>query len=165
MQPKANAERPHGGATVIVGCRLPFGYVLQTYVMREEDERMTGGGVRRVAVARKTGHTFRLNGNRVRIGQTADWIIANGAGLTRGIPEEVWQAWLNDHKDEPIVKNGVIFAHSRENEVRAMAKDFRQQPTGLEPYNPTNDPRKPRAPRGETVVGELQKGDKDEEAA
>ena len=169
-QPKANAEKPSGGATVIVGCRLPAGYMLQTYVMRDEEERVPGGGSRTVQVARKTEHSFRLNGNRVRIGQTADWIITpgqqgTGAGLTRGVPESVWEAWLKDHKNEPIVKNGVIFAHARENEVRAMAKDFRKQLTGLEPFNPKDDPRKPRAPKGETVVGELQDGNKDEEVA
>lgn len=165
MQPKANAERPHGGATVIVGCRMPWGYWLEPCLKRVEQERTSGNGVRDVEVGRKSGERFRLNGNRVRVGQTPDWIIANGAGLTRGIPEEVWEAWLKDHKDEPIVKNGIVFAHSRENEVRAMAKDFRKQPTGLEPFNPKDDPRKPKAPRGETVIGDLQQADKDEEAA
>ena len=162
---KPNAERPKGGATVTVGCRLPFGYVIETYTMRDERELVMGGGSRDVKVARKTGHRFELNGNRTRVGQANSWIIANGAGLTRGVPEDVWEAWLKDHKDEPIVLNKVIFAHSRENEVRAMAKDARKVPTGLEPFNPKDDPRKPKPPKGERVVGELEDGDRDEEAA
>lgn len=153
-----------GAATVVVGCRLPFGLVLQTYVLVAASEAVMGGPARDFQIARKTPHRFVLNGNRVRVGQERTLEIVNGAGLTRGIPAEVWDKWLEDNKNEPIVKNKLVFAHSRETEVRAMAKDAKEIRTGLEPFNPDGtDPRKPKPPAGERVVGELQKGDPDKD--
>lgn len=160
---RANAEDKNartGTATVIVGCRIPFGLVLQTYMMVAASEAVMGGPARDFEIARKTSHRYVLNGSRVRIGQDRSWEIVNGAGLTHGIPEEVWNKWYEDNKNEPIVKNKLVFAHAKEVEVRAMAKDARSIRTGLEPYAPDGtDPRKPKPPAGEKVIGELQKGD------
>jgi hypothetical protein len=151
-----------GAATVVVGCRIPFGLVLQTYVMVDASESVMNGPGRDFKIARKTPHRYVLNGNRVRVGQDRRWEIQNGAGLTAGIPADVWDKWYEDNKNEPIVKNKLVFAHARQVEVVAMAKDAKQIRTGLEPFNPDgSDPRKPKPPAGDRVIGELQKGNAD----
>lgn len=167
IETKSSAEDKNvatGAATVVVGCRLPFGVVLQTYLMVAASEAVMGGSAREFRIATKTGHRYVLNGNRVRVGAERAFEIVNGAGLTRGIPADVWDKWYDDNKNEPIVKNHLVFAHKREVEVRAMAKDFKSIRTGLEPYNPDGtDPRKPKPPAGERVIGELQKGNTETE--
>lgn len=151
-------------ATVVVGCRLPFGLVLQTYTMVDAKETVMNGPGRDFQIARKTGHRYVLNGSRVRVGQERTFEIANGAGLTRGIPADVWEKWLEDNKDQPIVKNKIVFAHAREDRVRDLAKEASHIRTGLEPYNPDGtDPRKPKPPAGERVVGQLEKGEADKD--
>lgn len=151
-------------ATVVVGCRLPFGLVLQTYKLVDASESVMNGPARDFKIARKTGARFVLNGSRVRIGQERSWEIANGAGLTYGIPADVWDKWLEDNKDTPLVQNKIVFAHARVNEVKAIAKDASQIRTGLEPYSPDGkDPRRPKPPAGEKVVGELEKGNAKED--
>lgn len=164
---KAAAENSNGRtntATVVVGCRLPFGLVLQTYTMVDASESVMNGPARDFQIARKTGHRYVLNGSRTRIGQDRSWEIVNGAGLTYGVPADVWDKWYEDNKNEPIVKNKIVFAHARVGEVKAIAKDASHIRTGLEPYDPKgNDPRKPKPPAGERVVGELQKGNTEKE--
>lgn len=151
-------------ATVIVGCRIPFGVVLQTFVMTDASEAVMGGPTRDYQIARKTRHRYVLNGNRVRVGVDRPWEVVNGAGLTRGIPADVWDKWYADNKDEPIVKNKLVFAHAREHEVKAMAQDAKAIRTGLEPFNPDGtDPRKPKPPSGDRVIGGLEKADTSKE--
>ncbi|EMB4114254.1 MULTISPECIES: hypothetical protein [Serratia] len=95
---------------VTVGCKLPNGLVLEV-----------------------DGHQQAVAGYRGE-----DVRIIGGYGLTP-VDKELWDAWLKIHKDQPYVKNGVIFAQDNGNSARAQAKEQEKLKSGLDPL-PQNNP-------------------------
>lgn len=53
-------------------------------------------------------------------------------GLTHGVPEALWKAWLEKHKDHPLHLNGLIFASASENKARAESKERKGLKSGME---------------------------------
>lgn len=146
--PVANATRPASGTdTVICGCKLPHGIKLQRFIETEQQEDMMGGGKRIVKVYRPTNETFRLNGTALPLlrdpGREYPLII-NGTAYTFGVPADLWHAWHETMKNEPMVTQGLVFAAAQQSDVDAMARDSRDQPTGMEPISPQGDVRMPR---------------------
>ena len=66
--------------------------------------------------------------------------VIGGFGITEGVSEEFWKAWLDKHQDMPFVKNGFIFAHSNNNSLKAEIKEKAKEKTGLEPLDPSKKP-------------------------
>lgn len=50
----------------------------------------------------------------------------NGFGLTHGVNKDHWDAWLAEHKDLAIVKNGLIFANEKESDVQAESSEKKE---------------------------------------
>lgn len=93
-----------------VGCKLANGLIL--------DLKMGGENVR---------HT--LNGaNAAR--------IVGGHGITENIPTEFMEQWLKKNARHPAVVNGSIFMHGDTKSVESMARERRDQETGLAPIDP-----------------------------
>lgn len=59
-------------------------------------------------------------------------IVGADHGITHDVPEALWQAWLEQFKDSKLVKGGFIFAHKAEKEVKAQAKDKKDNKSGTE---------------------------------
>jgi hypothetical protein len=103
--------------SVIVGCKLPNGLLLQV-----------------------GEQTIRINGNaRYNMPHPKRPVlntdIAEGDGLTM-VDKGFWDKWYADHKDYGPVKSGHVYASvGRENAV-AKAKDTKENTTGLEPLDP-----------------------------
>lgn len=66
--------------------------------------------------------------------------IAGGFGLTEGVDAEFWKAWLEQNKNMPFVKNGFVFAHTKESSLKAETKEKAGEKTGLEPLDPNKKP-------------------------
>lgn len=94
---------------VTVGCKLPNGLVLEV-----DGKQAIISGYR---------------GEDVR--------IIGGYGLTQ-VDKELWDAWLKTHKEQPYVKNGVIFAQDNGNSARAQAKEQEKVKSGLDPLPQDN---------------------------
>lgn len=102
--------------TVTVACKLPMGLHL--------DDADSKTGVRtRWATLRGFSTPFGVFPENV----------AHGVGLTHGVDANKFQAWMETHKDSPLVANGLVFAHTRPNEVVAKAKDEAGRKSGFEP--------------------------------
>lgn len=112
---------------VTVGCKLPNGLVLDV----EGKQAIVAG--------------FRGEGVR----------IIGGYGLT-AVDKELWEAWLEIHKEQPYVKSGVIFAQDNGNSVRSQAKEQEKVKSGLEPLSQNNPA--PGIKRDDEVMNQANKG-------
>ncbi|AOF18146.1 hypothetical protein BED35_05975 [Yersinia enterocolitica] len=85
-----------------VGCKLPNGLVL------EQD-----------------GYQVELNGSNSSL-------VFGGYGLTEGIDKDAFDKWLSVHKDQPYVKNDLVFAQAKTNSAQAKASENAKVKSGLE---------------------------------
>ena len=126
---------------VTVACKLRSGLLLRTFRKERFQRPVIGGGMREVDEFLPTGQQYRVHGNTAPFAQQL--LDAEGEpinmeqsfALTHNVPKAFWELWLEQNKDSEIVKKGLIFAHSKPLEVRAMAKEFRDQKHGLEPID------------------------------
>lgn len=105
--------------TVVVYCKIPNGYHLT------------------VKDAAGVDHTYRINGP-LNKKQQPDAPVIFGHGATR-IPKEFWEEWLAEHKELEPVKREHIFATAKPQDGKAMARERKDNRTGLEGI----DPKKP----------------------
>jgi len=89
--------------TVTIGCKLPNGIIMQQ------------------------GET------RVRInGWNNNEIAGLSHGITREVPESLWDAWSKEHAESKLVTSGIIFAESGEKRAVDKAKDEKEKKSGHE---------------------------------
>ena len=131
MDPRNTTVDASGTKTVIIGCKLPHGYVL---------ELVTPHAFETSTMPAPTGPRVELAGaNSLRIARTNphDHVYA-----TTEVPQEFWDKWvaMNPH-NEPL-KKGMIFVAANAAQARGEIKDRQGDiKTGLEPINPDGDKR------------------------
>ena len=140
--------------TVSVACKLPNGVILRGFRFETFQRPVIGGGMREVKEAVQTGEVFKINGNAAPYAQPL--LDAEGNpiqleqsfAITRDVPKDFWDRWLEQNKDTPMVKHGLIFAApaAKPLELRAAAKAHRDNRHGLEPIDTHPDAKDPRNP-------------------
>jgi hypothetical protein len=146
-EPTKMAEQVgHGkgsSATLTVACKMPHGILIAEERKVTKVEVVMGGGVRDVIEYQLTGKQFKINGYSVpTVDPAAPPMSLRGSfALTHNVPRDVWERWFESNKDNPIVKNGLIFASDGEHSARDQAKDHAKEKNGLEPLDPKNLPR------------------------
>lgn len=91
--------------TIVVGCRLPHGIILDHPLDPRVQVELKG-----------------LNGSQI-IG--ADY-------MTNVIDAEFWGVWSQVHKDSPLLKSGALYAVKDESSAKAKAKELKDEKTGFE---------------------------------
>lgn len=89
--------------TVTIGCKLPNGIF------------MDAGETR-----------LRING------WNNNPIAGLAHGITRDVPETLWDAWRKEHAESKLVTNGIIFADLSEKRAIDKAKEQKDQKSGHE---------------------------------
>jgi len=97
-------------ATVTVGCKLPNGLIIE------------------------------MGDKRVTLKGANSSVIIGGHGITENVDKELFDAWMEKNKELHFVKEGHLFAHEKEVNVKAQAKDRAKQKTGFEGLNPDDKP-------------------------
>lgn len=154
VEAPAVKTEPKGKRTVIIACKFNTGVVLQ--LCRKTDYVEEGlNGSRKRERWDKFGETYTVRGPAI----AADNVLLpkgmkrpsleGGYALTPGIPADFWAEWLVQNKDNPIVVNGMIFAHESRDQVEGMAADREELRSGFEPIVPDSDPRIPKSARPE----------------
>jgi len=142
------AEKAKSGETVSVGCKLPNGLILRLQELVEIDYPIMGGGVKTVKEWRPhpTAPTFTVFGNRAKgaEGEEPPCLVVGGYAITPNIPKDFWDEWVKQNKDLEPVKQNLIFAHEKADNVRGISRDQKALVTGLEPIRPGKDPRIPK---------------------
>lgn len=142
------------GAKVTVGCKLGVAY-FDIQLSRKErifEQNMQGG--REVDVYARFGPTVRLRGTAYPRGTVPDGFpdkpkIVGGAAMNPGVDKEFWDAWVEQHKLDPLVINGFIFANENDDFVTGQARETVEVTSGLDPLKPDDktDKRIPRSTR------------------
>lgn len=89
--------------TVTIGCKLPNGIF------------MDAGETR-----------LRING------WNNNTIAGLDHGITRDVPESLWDAWSKEHAESKLITNGIIFAEVSEKRAIDKAKDQKDNKSGHE---------------------------------
>lgn len=133
-------------ATVTVACKLPNGLFLD--LMGEEEIEMmpsNSGPVKQVRrqllkrqFVRGVAAERRLdrgddNGKPIEHGGLD--IVQGGYGLTFDVDASFWDAWLAQNQNYPPVKNGLIFATTKD-KAASRAREQEEIRSGLEPIDP-----------------------------
>lgn len=128
--------------TVTVGCKIPNGLMLQIYNMVDHDEPVFGGGVRVVKRAVQVGPRIKINGPARYMGQELPHDIKGGCGLTYGVDADFFAKWLEQNKDAPYVRNGLVFAQptGKPGEIESQIRDHKKLKSGMEPLDLENLP-------------------------
>ena len=143
------------GAKVIVASKLPHALLLH---VDEPHENLvnTPSGSRTVVEYRKGHVQVRINGNAYPVGIPPEGFrekpdMSGGYALTYDVDKDFWDAWMGQHKTDPMVVNKLIFACEKIDTTRGKTKEWASLRTGFEPIDPNGDPRSPRKIPGSGV--------------
>lgn len=128
--------------TVTVACKLPNGLRLRVFKPTTVSEPVMGGGTKEVTRYDQDGADVVVRGTATPAG-VALVNSLSGYALTT-IDADFWAKWKEQNKDHDAVKNGLIFASAKPDEVKGVAKECEKVRSGLEPLSPKDDPRTPR---------------------
>lgn len=169
MAEQQQQQAPKSARTVVVACKMPNGMILH---LQEEytDHEQTPNGVRDVKRHRKIGDGVFVAGCAMPVGvpNPPKKSIVGGYALTRGVDAEFWTKWLEQNKDAPYVRNGIIFAMPSRDAAEEKADEQEAIKSGLEPLDPTFTtakdgtivPADPRYPKQLSGVSAIHTGDR-----
>jgi hypothetical protein len=135
----ANDQAARSSDTIIVGCKLPHGYIMEMIPKPNENFQ-----------APPAGERIRLNGANSVPSDSPIHVNPRILGYGRTtVSRHFWESWLamtkerNGGRDIEVVAKGFIFAEPKEADFRAHARDGLPEATGLEGLNPIakNEPR------------------------
>lgn len=125
---------------VTVGCKLPAGMHLTLWKMEKGSEAVMGGGVREIERAVPAGR-ITIRGSARKVNEMASLSeIAFGYGITPNVDADSWNEWVKHNKSGDAFTKGFVFAHAKQADVVAQARDGEKLRSGLEPIDPTNLP-------------------------
>jgi hypothetical protein len=127
------------GRKVNVACKLPNGLLLRLFLMVPRSEA-TPTGSRNTIVSEQIGPTVRLNGFARAWGVIPDYPIIGGYAITKNVPKEFFDTWLEQNKHAPFVKNKLVWAYEQLDKVEGQAKEWKDTKSGLEPLDPNKLP-------------------------
>lgn len=94
--------------TVLIGCKLPHGLILD--------------------------HPLDVS-KKVELAGLNKAIIIGADCATTPVDGEFWETWKTVHNDHPAIKSGAIFEARTTEEVKAKAKELKEEKTGFEPMS------------------------------
>lgn len=133
---------------VTVACKVPCG--LEIYLNRKEsyDEETMQGSRQRVRYV-PTGKAVIIRGPAQPNGQAPRGYVrptvSSGYALTPGVDAEWFEKWMDQNKLNPLVTEGMIFAHGSRSGIQGWARENDARLSGLEPINPDGDIRMPKS--------------------
>jgi len=137
---------------VVVACKIPNGLVLQLQTKVDRWEDGLGGpakktyntfGGRRYVVRGPAYPVGTLPKNFSKFRPTP--MIEGGYAITRGIPKDFWEQWLEQNKMAAYVQapdgaeHGMIFAYDDLDSVVSAAREQEELLSGLEPISTDED--------------------------
>lgn len=131
---------PQYTGTVTVACKLPNGLILRLFKMEDVREQ-TPTGVRTIQQARQFGQSYTVRGPRIPFGSLPNFMIIGDYALTSNIPRDFWEEWLDQNQELDCVRNNLIYANEKPDNVADWARDHATVVSGLEPIDPSKPPR------------------------
>jgi hypothetical protein len=148
-QPERNQQGPIGQApsntihaardVVSVACKMPNGLILRGMDRTIVPELVQGGGVREVVCFVPNGEQIVLGGTSARVGDPRPPLLtASGYRVTPNVPKQLWDDWYAANKNSDLVRNRIVFASEKAEDVQAFGRQHDTVVTGLEGIDPRN---------------------------
>jgi hypothetical protein len=140
-------SRAAPGACVVVACKYPPGFMMRVFEMVKVPQASPMGSIM-VMEARQIGEPIKINGTSTPPGMIRDDPLVAGYALTRGVPKEMWDLWVEQNRDSDMVRNKLVFAHEKPDMVQGRAVNQRKNgvQSGMEGLDPKNPPKFGRLP-------------------
>lgn len=140
---------------VIVACKIPLPWVelhLDRQTTRTE-EGQWGSKTIKIWERDPNAPIVRIRGTAYPAAQPPEGFPDRpeklfGFAINRNVSKAFWDAFVEQKKDWPPLKNGHIFAFKKLDDVRARASELRNLVSGFEPINPKGDDRNPKPVMG-----------------
>ena len=115
--------------TVIVGSKLPSGFILELgYTLGGTGSQITYG---------PKYEKYHINGTNMGRGGKGMPHIAGEWALTPGVPKVFFDEWIKKNSDLGFVKAGLIFAQPEAKSASSVVREREALTTKLEPLDPT----------------------------
>lgn len=138
--------------TVVVACKIPNGLTLQLQRPFEKFEDTRDGPQKRTYNV-FYGRRYVVRGPAYPVGTLPKGfaqakpfpMLEGGYALTRGIPRDFWQQWLEQNKEADYVvppegaSHGMIFAYDDLGDAAAAAREQETLLSGMEPISTDED--------------------------
>lgn len=142
--PAVQGTRESSSPVVSVACKMGIAWLdLQLCEPRVVQEN-TQTGARDVTVFQRTGPVVRIRGTAYPRGPIPDGFperpeMVAGHAVTRNVDRKFWEKWVDQHKHADYVKNGMVFAFSGLDDIKARGRELEKIPSGLEPIERGRD--------------------------
>jgi hypothetical protein len=139
-----DADAPGGSSTVTVACKYPLGFQLRLHALKTNNIPKGGGGYEQEKRWVPVGEIVEIRGYKGLYFDDAShprYPVIGGYALTPGVNRQFWDQWLEQNKDNPIVKSKLIFAHHEKSSVDSFCRDNKDVLCGLEPIHPDTPPK------------------------
>jgi hypothetical protein len=134
---------------VTVACKVPNGLLLRVFAQHIYDDPQQDGTTKKVKSWRPIpGVQFAVKGPWaasagqafMRGNSAVAELLPGGYALTHGVPKDIWDRWLAQNKDTPLVQKRIVFASPSMAQATEDAKDpdARKVKSGLEPVDQDN---------------------------
>lgn len=128
--------------TVTVACGLPHGLLLRIYDRVKVNHALPGGGARETDEFReKAIAPVRIRGWAHPQDEAPAVQLVNGFALTPNVDKAFFEEWMKQNAGHEAVKKGLIFAHGKDANTAAEARDKKGLKSGLERLDPKNLPK------------------------
>lgn len=101
---------------VTIGCRLPHGLVLEV-----------------------KGVSVTLKGKNSKVIPSVGIYVPEQDFATTEVDADFWEAWFTQHSTFPAVLSGAIFIAKDAASAESIAKELRNEPTGMEQLDPAKE--------------------------
>lgn len=122
--------------TVTVCCKMPHGMLLRMFQQIDRVEPVLGGGMRTFQINEAVGEPVHILGNAVGFGVVPRYQIVGGYAMTSNVNRDFFERWMDQNKEHPAVKAGLIWAATDQHEAIDAAEDNAGRRSGLEPLDP-----------------------------
>lgn len=138
---KVGVNKDSGTEMVSIACKLPNGLILQVYRKVRRRIPAPAGAANEVDIYEPYGKQYRVHGCSHPQNMAPHCTIIGGYAITANIPKQHWEAWLAQHRDDDMVRNGLIFANST-TKIAGEAKEKKAIKSNLERLDPNKLPGK-----------------------
>lgn len=118
--------------TVTVACKIATGVHLDLF--KDSGMKTPQGEIVWAHVDRRT-----LRGGAFPVGVQLPNPPVGGYGLTT-VDKDFWNRWLAENKDNPLLKNGMVFATGNQADTEKEARSREKLISGMEPIDPNRLP-------------------------
>jgi hypothetical protein len=124
--------------TVIIGCRLPNGLVLEVgyETVTESNGKMVplvvrGPNYQRIVLKGWNAHSEAMRANEIQVPAAMD----TRPYLNRNVDKAAWEEWKSKHPDSWLIERGILFEAKNEPDAQVKALDVAKEKLILAPLD------------------------------